>query len=390
MNNIWLKIIILSLIYIDVYATSLQQELQRHWQQPLATQGEPPSDLTSLETSLEPKDCATCHPTQFKDWSQSLHSHAMGAGMIGQLVDMQAHATKQHQACIRCHAPLQEQAVSLVNSLLGNSSTNLHQQGVICAACHIREYKWYGPHKNGQPTANDMQKLPHNGWQSTPIFKDAQFCSVCHQFKPEEYSLNGKLLENTYEEWKASRYATENKTCQDCHMPDRRHLWRGIHDPDMVKQGVEIKNTDFKQLYNIITAKLTIKNTGTGHYFPTYVTPKVIIEGYQEDKNEKLLPETKQQYIISRKVAMNLSKELADTRLAPDEKVTFDYNAKRHPEATSFILNVQVEPDAFYTKFYQITLKNGSAKKGKKLLQEALEQSQQSNFSIYFRKQSLR
>ncbi len=23
-------------------------------------------------------------------------------------------------------------------------------------------------------------------------------------------------------------------------MPDRRHLWRGIHDPEMVKQGVMV------------------------------------------------------------------------------------------------------------------------------------------------------
>ena len=314
----------------------------------------------------------------------------MGAGIIGQLVDMPATATKQHQACIRCHAPLQEQAVSLVTSLLENPTTKLHQQGVICAACHMREYQWYGPpHRNGQPHENDINKFPHNGWQTTEIFQDAQFCSACHQFKPEEYALNGKLLENTYEEWKASRYAKEGKTCQSCHMPERRHLWRGIHDPEMVKQGVDIKHFDFKQLNNIITAKLMVKNTGTGHYFPTYVTPRIIIEGYQEDKNGNILPETMQQFVISRKVSMNLSKEIADTRLAPDEKITFSYNANQHTKATAFILNVQVEPDHFYTRFYQITLKNGTAKKGHKLLQKALEQSQLSNFSIYFHKQKL-
>ncbi len=384
----WLKIIVLSLIWVEGYGDILQQELQQHWQRPLASQGQSPK----TQTSLEPKNCATCHVTQFKDWSQSLHSRAMGAGIIGQLVDMPATATKQHQACIRCHAPLQEQAVSLVLSLQQqNSSTNLHEQGLICAACHMRESKMYGPpHRNKQPDVADMDKFPHDGWQSSTIFQDAQFCSACHQFKPGEYALNGKLLENTYEEWKASRYAKEGKTCQACHMPNRQHLWRGIHDPDMVKQGVEIKNLDFKQLYNNITAKLSIKNTGTGHYFPTYVTPRIIVEGYQADKDGKILLETKQQYTISRKVAMNLSKEIADTRLAPDEQVMFNYQAKRHPEALSFILNVQVEPNAFYTKFYQITLKNNSAKKGKELIQQALEQSQKSVFSIYFKQHSLR
>ena len=28
--------------------------------------------------------------------------------------------------------------------------------------------------------------------------------------------------------------ASRQVTCQTCHMPDRRHLWRGIHDPAMV------------------------------------------------------------------------------------------------------------------------------------------------------------
>ncbi len=385
----WLKIIILSFVCIDVCADALQQELQKHWQTPLPTQGKPPIHLPTLETSLEPKSCKACHATQFQDWSKSLHSHAMGPGIIGQLIDMPATATKQHQACIRCHAPLQEQAVSLVTSLLELSTdqqVNLHEQGLICAACHMRKYQWYGPpHRNEQPPESEITKFPHNGWQSSPIFQSAKFCSACHQFKPEEYTLNGKLLENTYEEWKASRYPKEGKTCQTCHMPNRRHLWRGIHDPDMVKQGITIKNIDFTQSYDTITAKLSIKNTGTGHYFPTYVTPRVIIEGYQEDINGQVL--SSQQYVISRKVTMNLTKELADTRLAPDEQIIFNYNAKHHPEAVSFALNVQVEPDAFYTRFYQITLK--SAKKGKKLLQKALEESQQSTFSIYFKRQTL-
>ena len=54
----------------------------------------------------------------------------------------------------------------------------------------------------------------------------------CHQFTPDGFALNGKLLETTYNEWKASRFAREGVQCQDCHMPDRRHRWRGIHDPD--------------------------------------------------------------------------------------------------------------------------------------------------------------
>ncbi|MBA7466455.1 hypothetical protein ES707_01639 [subsurface metagenome] len=44
--------------------------------------------------------------------------------------------------------------------------------------------------------------------------------------------------ENTLVEWEQSPAARNGMTCQSCHMPQRRHLWRGIHDPDMVRSGL--------------------------------------------------------------------------------------------------------------------------------------------------------
>ncbi len=32
--------------------------------------------------------------------------------------------------------------------------------------------------------------------------------------------------------------------CQTCHMPDRRHLWRGIHDSDMVNRDHDHSHDD--------------------------------------------------------------------------------------------------------------------------------------------------
>jgi len=43
----------------------------------------------------------------------------------------------------------------------------------------------------------------------TPAFLSSEFCQSCHQFAPDGLALNGKLLENTYAEWKASRFAPE-------------------------------------------------------------------------------------------------------------------------------------------------------------------------------------
>ena len=85
----------------------------------------------------------------------------------------------------------------------------------------------------------------------TPACLSSEFCQSCHQFAPDGLALNGKLLENTYAEWKASRFAREGVQCQDCHMPDRRHLWRGIHDPAMVRSGLTIVARDGASRYRV-------------------------------------------------------------------------------------------------------------------------------------------
>jgi len=69
---------------------------------------------------------------------------------------------------------------------------------------------------------------------------------------PDGFALNGKLLQSTYDEWKASRFARQGVQCQDCHMPDRRHRWRGIHDADMVRSGLTITADGVEYLENNI------------------------------------------------------------------------------------------------------------------------------------------
>src|SRR5207247_304862 len=112
----------------------------------------------------------------------------------------------------------------------------------------------------------------------TPAYLASEFCRGCHQFGPEGYALNGTLLENTYAEWKASRFAAAGVQCQDCHMPDRRHLWRGIHDADMVRGGLTITLVETPpHAAGTVAARLVVENSGVGHRFPTYVTPLVLL-----------------------------------------------------------------------------------------------------------------
>lgn len=227
------------------------------------------------------------------------------------------------------------------------------------------------------------EKLPHNGWTPSAAFENSKFCAACHQFEPDGPALNGKLLENTFEEWRASRHGRENRSCQSCHMPDRRHLWRGIHDLEMVKSGIKIRPLALRLVGSEVRAELEIANTGVGHYFPTYVTPQVIVEIAQQDRAGKNIPGTARQHIVARSVGLDLAEELFDTRIAPDEVRRFAYDEVLNSRAVKIGFKVTVEPDAFYANFYRATLLDPDFQRGRQELEKALENAQQSIYVLF-------
>ncbi|MCC4118142.1 cytochrome c family protein [Aromatoleum toluclasticum] len=375
--------------------TDIQAFLDRHWQRPLASQGEAPAAFTAQEASLAPAACGQCHARQFEDWQTTLHARAMGPGLLGQLQEMDPGAVDDHQACLRCHAPLAEQEADLQRTLAGSEADSTRPDGaafghgLTCAGCHLRQHRRFGPaRRDGSgPAIGDV--LPHDGWQVTEAFADARFCAACHQFDPDGYSLNGKLLENTYEEWRASRYGRENKTCQSCHMPDRRHLWRGIHDPEMVRSGLGIEFPIPTIMGDRVTARVALINHGIGHAFPTYVTPQVIVEIGQAARDGTLLPATVERHLIARDVSLDLSEERSDTRILPDEVRRYDYNRPRLPGATALVARVRVEPDAFYAEFYRATLRDADFTKGQEAILAALRDAERSGYVLYESRQAL-
>src|SRR6185503_19341518 len=189
----------------------------------------------------------------------------------------------------------------------------LHERGVVCAACHVRGHQRFGPpRRDGSlASATPRAKLAHRGVVRTPAFLSSEFCRSCHQFTPKGFALNGKLLQNTYAEWQASRFAREGVQCQDCHMPDRRHLWRGIHDPAMVASGLEITVTPEAPRLTVgqeFTVTLDVRNTRVGHAFPTYVTPRVLLRGELLDASGPVAG-SRREVVIAREVALDLSRE---------------------------------------------------------------------------------
>lgn len=362
--------------------------LKGHWPENIPPQGNPPATYSKLEASLQPKNCGECHTQQYRDWQTTLHSKAMGPGLLGQLVEMVDNDPQSARMCWRCHTPLAEQQDKLFteSGWQANPAFNkkLQHQGLVCAGCHVRNHQRFGPPR--KPTQKISGTPPHNGFTAETAFGKSAFCKGCHQFNKDDYALNGKLIENTYNEWLASDYPAKGVQCQTCHMPERRHLWRGIHDPDMVKQGVTITvNTNQTQLHKgeMLDASISITNSAVGHYFPTYLTPKIEVQAYLINADGIIEQSTLQQALIGREVTLDMQQELYDTRIPPGETLTINYKQKINADDMQLHVEATVYPDHFYTRFYESMLNNGSAGRGARLIEQALEASRASSFILF-------
>ncbi|MGH7312920.1 MAG: multiheme c-type cytochrome, partial [Candidatus Rokuibacteriota bacterium] len=354
--------------------------LKRHWRHPISPQGPPPPGFSALEASLAPESCGTCHPAQHSDWKTSLHARSMGPGVTGQLAEMWQTDAESARLCLTCHAPLAEQQPE--NRTLFDA--RLHRQGLVCAACHVRQHERFGPPRRqaASETARPPAALPHRGATRTAAFHVSEFCASCHQFEDDGFALNGKLLENTYAEWKASPAARQGLQCQDCHMPDRRHLWRGIHDPETVRAGVVITLATDQPRYRTgqeVGARLTITSTAVGHHFPTYVTPRVVVRAALVDTAGREISGSADERVIAREVTLDLSRELFDTRIPAGSRFTFDYRRRLDRGGLRLRVVVTVLPDHFYTRFFESRLRDGAGR-GTPEIRAALEATRRSAF----------
>lgn len=352
---------------------------QKHWDFPIPSQGPPPKNFSDIEASLNPDDCGTCHETQYEDWKTTRHGKSMGPGVTGQFyppwLDKQT-----VQLCYNCHAPLAEQSPFKILSD-GSAAKNpeylpeLRLQGLICAGCHVRRHIRFGP----TPLTEKVENPPHNSFVEVKNFGDSRFCKACHQFNPTDNRVNGKLLQNTYEEWKNSAYPEKGIHCANCHMPERRHLWKGIHDPETVKNGIDIQtNRKGSQLF------LKIINSGVGHNFPTYVTSKIVIRGSIIDKNGKEIKQTVEEKFIGWNIALNLSEEYYDTRIPPGKMFNTQFNINPPSiKGKKFRLIIEVFPDDFYARFFKSLLDYPPEGVDSKKMREAYNEAQQSHYILF-------
>jgi len=382
-----------SLIFVVIIASCApvmgeEAAVTEHWKRPIA------SSPSLSAKDLLPDRCGACHMDQLRDWSGSLHSKSMGPGLLFQLDPLADPGTAT--ACYFCHAPLvaQSEIVSADKSSGKGAyvknrdfDERLRSTGVSCGVCHARGGLIRGPLspkleglKKGVSTDHDVRQKG--------FFEQAEFCAACHQLK-DGFRLNGKLLVDTYDEWKKSSFGRAGITCQNCHMPGRRHLFRGIHDGEMAKSGIKTELSIFHGNGSAV-ARLAITNTGAGHYYPTYATPLIIVKGYLADAAGRMLKGTSLEAYIGRSVALDLSEEFFDTRIAPLDTLFIDYPLKDTDGAKRVVFTATVYPDEFYKRFYEYSLTVEMSVKKKSQLQAAYDRSSNSAYELFKKELALR
>lgn len=355
--------------------------LAAHWQLPVPAQGIAPAQWSPLERSLAPQDCGACHPVQFEQWRTSLHAGAYSPGFSGQLIEGYLALPAEVRHCQTCHAPLSEQqrhdAMGTVNP---DWDPTLREQGIVCAACHVRGHRRFGP-----PRRPDMaplaDTLPHDGFEARPEFAESRFCAECHQFF-DDSSVNGKPIQNTYAEWQQSPAAAEGRTCQNCHMPDRAHLWRGIHDPEMVRAAVDVELRVHATSGNRLRAEMALHSRQVGHAFPTYVTPRVLLAVWQEDAAGREITGTRIEEVIGRQIDFGGWEEVFDTRIPAGGSHLLRYDAVRRPEAAELVGRVRVDPDFHYRDVFASFLEAYEAPEARRRIEEAHSRTLESAYVL--------
>ncbi|MEO7733230.1 MAG: multiheme c-type cytochrome, partial [Kofleriaceae bacterium] len=319
-------------------------------------QGPPPAALAPAQASLHARQCGRCHAKQVREWEPSLHRGAASPGLRAQTDYLPA---AERASCLRCHAPLAEQA----------GDPDLQSDGVSCAGCHVRNWVRHGPPN----VAPSLLPLPGYPLVTVGLYERADFCLPCHQLPPRD-AVAGRPLLDTYREWLEGPYLARGVQCQHCHMPNREHTVLGIHDPATFRQGIALAATAHRH-GPAVTAVARVTNIGAGHYLPTTPTPAAWLSITLIDAHGQPIAGATDRHRIGRDIWFDGTwHERADTRIPPGETLTVAraWTAGRTAEATAARIAIEVHPDDYYERFYADALAGKLIPAQRALYQQAL------------------
>ncbi len=324
---------------------------------PVPSQGTPPPTLAPVQASLAAPQCARCHAKQYREWETSRHHGASSPGLAAQMLGMKS---DEAIACLRCHAPLAEQT----------TDERLKAQGLSCAGCHVRSWTRHGPPN----VASSLLPIPGYPLTTLALYERSDFCLPCHQLPPRT-AVGGRPLLDTYREWLEGPYMPRGIECQHCHMPNREHEWKGVHDAHTFRQGIALTGRAHVK-DSAITVVAELANVGAGHYLPTTPTPAAWLTIALLDARGKLIEGASAELRIGRDISFDGGHwiEHADTRIAPGERAVLSraWKGGRTDAATTAHLTVEVHPDDYYERLYERRLAGKLTDERRVLYRQAL------------------
>ncbi|NOY15725.1 MAG: hypothetical protein GXP23_02105 [Gammaproteobacteria bacterium] len=297
------------------------------------------SEVPPVLGDLSAETCGSCHTEFYREWRTTIHSKAF----TDPYFQADWKFEDKRDSCRLCHTPLDRQQPQTVLGYRDaskwdpvleenpNFDSKLQHEGVTCAACHYREGKIVG--------VLDNVNAPH------PVKKlenANEVCVRCHVVDGKRWDTFYRFPPcGTVAEIQSSKGTVKRSGetvvqdiaslgCVDCHMPAikrplveggvvrnaRQHLWRGGHDPEMVKKAFTA------DLFEVALTKknkrkftFEITNTGTRHYLPTGTPDRYLSVNMKLlDSQGKVL---KEQYhkLIRKMMWRPFIIDLADTRL---------------------------------------------------------------------------
>lgn len=186
--------------------------LRKSWEKAVPHQ-EIPEGLLSIQSEY----CGSCHNEHYKEWQLSTHAQAW--------TDQQFQAELKKESspylCINCHIPLQNQQEYIVDGLINgdvfrpskklnsNFDRDLREEGINCAACHVRDGYVIG--------STGSLRAPHKTKKDADFLSE-KLCMGCHNASARVTAYLVCSFE-TGDEWSAYGDKTK-KNCITCHMED--------------------------------------------------------------------------------------------------------------------------------------------------------------------------
>ena len=165
-------------------------------------------------------------------------------------------------------------------------------------------------------------------------------------------------------------------------MPDRKHLWRGIHDPETLRAATETTLTLIPSSPATVEAELVLASKGVGHMLPTYTTPRLFMRIVQVDRDGEELAGTEETFTVGRKVDYRKNEDVFDTRIPPGESATLRYSRARAGGAEAVVGRVSVDPDFHYRGVFESYLPTLEDPTAKRLIAEALSRASKSSYVV--------